>query len=315
MMKGFSLWTRAVRAPFFTASVVPVLLGAAVAWYQGWSLSWGCLALTLVGAVAAHAGANLANDFHDHVGGTDWINRYRSPFNGGAGLIQEGRLSPRTVALAAGAAYLVGALAGLALTWLRGWPVLALMLAGAALGVCYTAPPLRLSYRGVGELAVGLAFGPLLVLGSYYVQAGRFSWTPVLASLPVGFLITAVLYINQFPDVEPDRGTGKDNWVVRLGTARAFWGYCVLVAVPYLAILGTVLSRTLPVPALLGLLSLPLAARAVAVARRHHADPSLIVPSCALTVNTHLATGVLLAVGLVAGRWLGPVVWWLGLGG
>jgi len=299
---------RAMRAPFFTASFVPVSLGAAVAWYQGCGFSPLLYLACLLGVVAVHGGTNLANDYYDDLTGTDRINRYRSPFNGGAGLIQEGALTPRQVLAAAAAMYGLALACGLYLTWVRGWPVLALAAVGGASGFFYTAGPFKASYAGWGEPLVGLNFGPLVVLGAHYVQSGHMSWLALLASLPVGLLIAAVLYVNQFPDIEADSAVGKKNLVVRLGTGRAVWGYHALLALAYLVVIAGVAAGALPPPALAALLSMPLALRAARNAHAHHADPRRMVASCALTVGVHLTTGLLLLVGIICGgAFLGPV--------
>lgn len=295
------VWLRAMRAPFFTASFIPVSLGAAVAWYEGHPFSPLLYLVCLLGIVACHGGTNMANDYYDHLTRDDWVNQFRSPFNGGAGLIQEGILTPGTVLRAAAAMYAVALACGAYLAWRCGWAVAAMAAVGFVSAFFYTAGPLRLSYVGWGELLVGLNFGPLVVLGSHYVQSGRLSPLALVAALPVGFLIAAVLYINQFPDIAADAEVGKRNWVVRLGTARALPVYYAMLGASYAAVAAGVAAGLLPTPTLAALLTLPLAWRAAANARANHADPRRMVPSCALTVNVHLFTGLLLLCGIVCG--------------
>lgn len=300
-----SLWLREVRLPFLTASVIPVLVGAAVAWHDARLFNLPLFLLTLAGAVLAHAGANMANDYFDAKSGNDALNRYRSPFNGGAGVIQAGLLTPRQVHLGSLVCLAAAAGIGLYLSAVRGPGVLALMLTGGVAAYFYTANPIRFAYHGVGELLVGLSFGPLIVVGAHLVQTGAVSPAAVMASLPVGFLIMAVLYINQFPDFEADRAVGKRHWVVRLGTRRALPGLAVLLLAPYPAVALAVAVGLAPWTALACLLTVPLALRAFRVALLHHDAPVALRPANAMVIGTHLLTGLLLTGGYLAGALLG----------
>jgi 1,4-dihydroxy-2-naphthoate octaprenyltransferase len=294
------LSVRILRAPFFTATLAPVLLGAAVAWAEGY-FHLGYLILTLVGALAIHAGLNVINDYFDHLSGNDAANPHPTPFSGGSRVIQEGIVTARQMLAISVAAFSVGAIIGLFLAATRGWTVLWLGLAGAFFAIFNSAPPFKLSYRGHGlaELGVGLGFGPITVLGSYYVQAQRLSPAALWASIPVAILIVAVLYINEFPDYEADKAVGKRTPVVLLGRERAVWGYVGLMAANYVAILSGVALKMLPLATLLALVTLPLAYQAVRRALRSHSAVAELIPANAATVTIHLATGLLLCIGYV----------------
>jgi 1,4-dihydroxy-2-naphthoate octaprenyltransferase len=296
---------RVLRAPFFTATILPVSLGAAVAWQEG-SLHLGYLLLTIMGTLGIHAGLNVGNDYFDHLSGNDEANPHPTAFSGGSRVIQEGLVSPRRIWGVSLAAYLVGIAIGLYLAVARGWPVLWLGLAGVFLAFFNSAPPLRLSYRGHGlaELGVGLGCGPIAVLGSYYVQTQRLSATAIWASIPLAILIVAVLYINEFPDYEADKATGKNTPVVVLGRRRAVWGYVLLLVANYVAIILEVVLGAMPTLALLALLPLPLAYRAMRCALRSYDSVPELVPANAATVQIHLATGFLLSLGFVLSRLL-----------
>ena len=296
-------WIMAIRAPFFTASIAPVVVGVAAAFYEGYAINWWYAVVTLVGVVAVHGGTNLANDYYDHRTRDDWINKTPTPFSGGSRVIQNGLLSPRAVLIYALACFGVGIVCGLYLWRVTpGNVVLWLGMVGVASGFLYTAAPVAIGYRGIGELFVGLNFGPVAVLGAHYVQAGHLSPVALMASIPVGLLITAVLYINEFPDYEADRQVNKKTLVVLLGPKRARIGYIIIMALTYAAVAAFVALGGLPAWALLGLATLPLAAKAVAVAMRHYAEPYTLLPANAQTILVHFATGILLAVGLVLGR-------------
>lgn len=299
-MSSLSVWARATRPRYFTATLVPGVLGAAVAHHQTGTLSWTLLALTLAGLVLAHAGANLANDYCDRQG--DVVNPSYSPFNGGSRVIVDGLLRPGQVLRGSLLCYALAVLVGLYLAQLRGGPILVFTITGLLSGFFYVAGPVRLAHRGLGEIFVGINFGPLIVLGSYFVQTQRVSWVPILASLPVGMLITAVLYINEYPDLEADRAVGKDTLVVRWGTERALPGYYLLLAGPYIVVLASILLGLLPAATRWALLTAPLAIVAGLVARSFHRQPQRLLPANALTVGVHVLTGLLLVWGFVAVR-------------
>jgi 1,4-dihydroxy-2-naphthoate octaprenyltransferase len=296
-------WIVAIRAPFFTASVAPALVGVAVAFYEGYGVNWWHAALTLVGLLAIHGGTNLANDYFDHVTRDDWVNLTPTPFSGGSRVIQEGIISPRAIFIYSLACFAVGIACGLYLWRVTpGNVVLWLGLVGVASGSLYTAVPVTIGYRGVGELFVGLNFGPLAVLGAHYVQAGHLSPAALMASVPVGLLIAAVLYINEFPDYDADKQVKKKTMIVIFGPERARYGYIILIALTYAAVAAFVAFGGLPAWALLGLLTLPLAAKAVAVLMRNYREPYQLIPANALTIVVHFGTGILLSVGLALGR-------------
>jgi 1,4-dihydroxy-2-naphthoate octaprenyltransferase len=301
-MKTVKVWVRAAHIQFYTAVLVPAVLGAGVARYHVGVFSLPLLLVTILGLCLAHAGTNMANDYYDYTSGNDVINRNYSPFNGGTRVIVEGLLPPGQVLRAAVLCYVLAVAVGGYLAYLRGPRVLVFVVVGLFCGFFYSADPVRLANHGVGELFVGLNFGPMVVLGSYYVQTQRVDWLPLLASLPVGLLIAAVLYINEYPDLEADSAVGKYNLVVRQGLQRALPGYYALMGAPYVIVLTSVVLGLMPGSVLLCLLTLPLAAVAVTVARCHYAEPRRLLPANALTVGTHLLTGLLLGTGFFWGR-------------
>jgi len=294
---------RVLRAPFFTATVVPVLLGTAIAWQEG-VFHWRYFLLTLFGALCVHAGLNLSNDYFDHLLGSDEINQELTPFSGGSRVIQEGILAAREVLRLALGFYLVGILIGLYLAVVRGWFVLVLGVVGVLMAFFHTALPFKFSYigYGLGELAVGLGFGPFIVLGSYYVQARTVSYEALCASIPVGLLITAVLYINEFPDYVADKAVGKNTLIVVLGRERAVLGYIVLLVAAYVVIVVGVALHIFPYTLLLALLTVPLAYRGIRGAARFHSNTQKLIPTQAATIQLHLVTGLLLCLGYAVAK-------------
>lgn len=304
MLRFLAFWARAARVPFLTGSTMPVFVCAALAWYETHQFHWGLWLLTLLGMVLIHSGANLANDFFDHLSGNDEANvEFLTPFTGGSRVIQSGEVGAATVLVAALLCFGAGSLVGLYLTWARGLWVLGLGLIGVGSSFFYTAPPFRLAHRGVGELCIALDFGLLPSLGTYYVQTQVLSWGALVAGLPSAFLITAVLFINQFQDMRADAAVGKRHWVVRLGRARARFLYLLLLAGAPVSIIVGVLLGWLPTWALIGLLGgapLPGMLRA---AMTQYDDPQRLAPANAGTVAMHLLTGVLMTLGILIGGW------------
>jgi 1,4-dihydroxy-2-naphthoate octaprenyltransferase len=295
--KKLMIWLRELRVPFLTASIVPVILGSVVALIKMGNIDLFYLVLTLLGVCLLHAGTNVANDYFDYRGGTDNVNKeFVTPFSGGSRVIQQGLLSPKEVLAGSIILFALGALIGLYLTFTRGVTVLYLGAIGIISGFFYTAPPFKFASRGIGEFLVGLNFGVLVVLGSYYVQTKSLTIEPLLASLPVSLLITAVLWINEFPDYKADRDTGKLTLVVRLGRKKAVDLYKILMFSPYIIIVGFVALGYLPLFFLLGLLTLSKAKAAVEIAKRYYEDPKNLAPANGLTIATHLQTGILLSI-------------------
>lgn len=294
------LYLEELRAPFFTATLVPVFVGTAIAWDRTGSFNFGYFILTLFGATFLHAGANVINDYFDHKRGCDEANKeFVRPFSGGSRMIQKGLLSPREVLIEALLFFTLGSLIGIYLVWSRGIPVLYIGIIGLISGFFYSAPPLSLNDRGIGEVLIGLNFGVLMVLGTYFVQTGSFSLEPIIASLPIALLVIAILYINEFPDYNADKQVGKNHLVVRLGKRRAATGYLLLISLAYISITaGVVFSAVTPF-ALLGLLTLPLAVKAVKTTLSNYDDTSNLIPANAMTIVIHLVTGVLIGIGYV----------------
>ncbi|MEW6676612.1 MAG: prenyltransferase [Pseudomonadota bacterium] len=281
----------ATRPAFLTITLAGCLLGFSLAPV----LHGGLAALTLLLALLAHAGVNVLNDYYDHLNGTDAANTGRLfPFTGGSRFIQNGVLSPRqTLAygLALFAAVTVG---GLGLIQAAGAGLFWIGLAGLLIGWAYSAPPLKLNSRGLGEICVAAGF-LLVVAGSAYVQQGYFDALPWIAGLPYALLVTNVLYINQFPDREADRLVGKWHWVVRLEPAVATRGYWLILALAGAALAGGVLAGTLPVWGLLSLLGMVPALQAGRLLVAHAATPGRLAPAIRMTILAAHLQPVILA--------------------
>ncbi len=291
------LYLLEMRPPFFTAAIVPVLLGSALAWHNTSKFSWFLFFLTLLGGVLLHAGVNITNDYYDHKSGTDDINKeFANPFTGGSRMIQNGLLSPREVLIEGLLCYAVGSLIGIYLIYRCGLPILWLGLFGVATSFFYTAPPIKLVHRGIGEIFIGLNFGTFMTLGAYYVQTQKLSWAPVIASLPVALLILLVLYINEFQDYNADKTVGKLHWVARMGRQAASKGYAILLISVYFMVALGVITGDLSKWSLAAFLTIPLAVKAIKIVRKEYDNPAALTPANALTIQLHLFIGLILTV-------------------
>jgi 1,4-dihydroxy-2-naphthoate octaprenyltransferase len=290
----------ATRPAFLSVTLCAWLVGLGAAHYSGVALEPVRAALTLAFALIAHAGVNVLNDYYDARIGTDAINVERIfPFTGGSRFIQNGVLSLAQTGWFG--ATLFGAVvgAGLWLVALSGAGLLWIGLAGLAIGWAYSAPPLKLNSRGLGELCVAAGF-VLIVVGTDYVQRGQFARIAPIAAMPYALLVTNLLYINQFPDREADRRTGKWHLVVRLGPARARWGYLAIAAAAFAWLALAIQSSALPPRGLVALLAAFPAALAARELWRYAAQPARLGGAIKLTIVAALAHGLLLSAALMS---------------
>jgi len=295
---------RAVRLPFLTGSLMPVALVAALACWRGaWGGFWYFL-LTALGVAGLHTGGNLINDYYDSFG-SDPINRFVTPFSGGSRVIQNQELEAETVRNMAYACLGLGVACGLALMY-YGRPWVALFgLFGLAAAYLYSASPLQLMSKGLGELTIFLAFGPVLTLGAYYALTGRVAPEGFYIGLPLAFLITAILWINEFPDLEADAAAAKEHLVVRLGLKKSRLVYAGLMLAPFLSLPFLMEIFHLPGHLFAGLVALPLAVQAVRLAWVTPPTDEEFIPIQALTIKTHFLLGVSLTLAFLYAAWWG----------
>ena len=299
MTKIFT-WVVIMRLPFLSATFVPIFVGAAIAKFAGYPIQWGWLALTALGGALLQIGTNTSNDYYDHVSGTDEINYNYSNvgLNGGGRGIQMGLISPKGMLTLAIITFGLSALVGIPLIQKAGLAVLWLGLIGFLSGLFYTAPPFKFSSRkGLGELLIGLNFGPLMVAGSALVQTGKLLPEAFLVGIPIGLLIAAVVYVNEFPDHDSDKKTGKNTLIVVFGPEKARAGYVSLVVGAFLSIIALVLSERLPSESLISLLAAYFGFRAIQTLYKHY-NSRLLEPANWGTIIMHNVTGLLLFIGL-----------------
>jgi len=295
------LWTGILRAPFFTASIAPVILGAAVAYQQQSAIHWSTLFLTLIGAIIAHAAANVINDYYDHQSGNDEVNIHHNTFSGGSRMIQNKIITPGATFFIAVCLFLITIVIGLYLNFVTaGNVILYIGIVGLFLGFTYSATPFKLSYRGIGEMAIIGSFGPLIVIGTYYIQLESLDILPLLASIPSGILVGLILFINEFQDMQADGSVGKNTLVVQMKEKRrSLLVYKALLIFVFLWMAGFTVLNIFPLWTLLTMLALPLAFRALAIASKNYAKIDELLPVNALTIGMHLIITLLFAIGFI----------------
>ncbi len=306
---GSRFWRGVLRVadPKITlASVASMVLGAALAIHDARSLGeirWAALALSFVGIFCLEAAKNASGELVDWDSGTDVrvTEEDRSPFSGGKRVLVDGLWTRAQTAVVAAVFYALTLGIGLHLA-AREPRVLALGFAGGALAFFYHAPPVRLSYRGLGELAVFVCYGPLTLAGTYLVARGELTPRAFLLSIPLGLQIGAFLFINEFPDAIADAASGKRTLVVRLGKRAASKAFVLfpVFAFGLLALLPWI--GGLPRAVWLGFAGLPFAALAAARLAKRYARTRDVIPAQALTLASFVAMSIGASAGLLVTR-------------
>jgi len=288
-----SIWIKEVRAPFLLLPVVFVPVSLAMSWDAGFFNPTTAL-LTFVAAVSLHASVNVLNDYFDFRSGID-LATTPTPFSGGSRVLPAQELTPVAV-LYGGVAFLgAGAAIGVYFLVTSAFsPILAAILAVvvvSVVGYCTV-----ISRWGLGELAAGLNFGPLLFIGTYYIQTGRLVAEPIIVGTTLGILVAGILYINEFPDTVADERSGRRHLVIRWGKRKAAYRFRVLIAGSYaVLILGVVAGIVTPL-ALISLVALPKAWSGTGVLVKNYDKTMELIPGMASTVMATLMTGALLLV-------------------
>jgi 1,4-dihydroxy-2-naphthoate octaprenyltransferase len=292
---------RATRAPFLTATLVPVFLGLAVAAQEGF-FDAATAILTVVAASAVHMGLNVANDVFDTLAGADDANTNPTPFSGGSRVLQNALVSIGQMSMLATGCYAVAGAIGLLLFAMRGSATLVAIAAiGLVVSLGYTMPPLKLAYRGWGEVATAVGFGPLMLLGAYVVQSGgALSLSALVASLPVGLLVAMILYVNEVPDRISDARADKLTLPVRFGKREVILGFDAVIVATFAIVAGGSALGLLPLPCLLALMAIPLAWEVHRGLVRFYDDPYALMPTMALNIRLHFTVGLLLWFGYLA---------------
>ena len=289
-------WLLVIRAPFLPLSVVLAFLGTCIAWYNG-AFHLGYALLAFFGLLLAHISVDVLNEYADYKSGID-LETQRTPFSGGSGALPSGLITPRQALWLGIASFVVIVPIGIFFVIVSGWALLPLLVVAALCILIYT--PFILKTRWP-EWAPGLGMGALPVLGAYFVQTGDYILPAVVAAIPSGILVHNLLLLNEFPDVEADKEADRKTLPIIIGKAKASVVYSVLTVVVYLWIIGAVIAGLMPVFCLLGLLTFPLAIKAIQGALKYQ-DASKLGSAMANNVLVVMLTQLLLGIGyLLAG--------------
>jgi 1,4-dihydroxy-2-naphthoate octaprenyltransferase len=290
----------AARPAFLAASAAPVLVGTAAGFAESGRFDAVLFLLALFAIMFLHSGANLANDYFDHISGNDEANKNPTPFSGGSRFIQEKILPAKTILILSMACLAIGAAIGVVILYItRSIFILILGLAGLVGGFFYTAPPVKLGYRCLGEIAVAFLFGILPVAGSYYLQTQRVDLIVLLPGVIVGILIFLVILINEFPDRSADAAVNKRTLVVSFGAAKSVWIYRLTLALSYVLAFVLVFYEDTIFAGLFYLLTIPLAAAAMKAANKKDLVIQGEVRANKITIVLHSVGSIALTTGFI----------------
>ncbi len=293
MVSAVRAWIIAARPHTLSIGVNPVLVGCAMAWAETGHIDLRLMLLSMLGALLLQAGTNLDNDVSDFERGTDRAGRLGLPRATALGL-----LTPRQVRIASRACFALATVFGLMLAWHGGWPILIAGIASAAAAMAYSGGPRPISYTPFGDVVVWLFFGLVAVCGTYYLQTLTLSPGVIVAATMVGLPATAVLVVNNYRDLDPDRAVGKHTLAVWLGRAFSRWEYAFLILAPFMLLgvlsLYTSIGYTLAVP----LLALPMAIGLVRRFWREVPGPAFN-PLLAQTARFQVLFAALLCAGIL----------------
>ncbi|HTY44694.1 MAG TPA: 1,4-dihydroxy-2-naphthoate octaprenyltransferase [Patescibacteria group bacterium] len=289
---------QAVRAFAFPASLIPVLIAGALALSYPGQVAWRLYPLVIICSLLLHASTNVIAEYFDFKKGVDQKHTF-----GSSRVLVDGLLNPKEVLLEGYALLGLSFLLGLILVTVRGLPMLLIGLAGISGGYFYSAGPVGYKYLGLGDIMVFLLMGPLMVAGAYYALTGAFQARALYVSLPVGFLVAAILNANNLRDIPYDKAAKVKTLEMILGWRLAKRTYFLLIGSAYAGVLIMIVTAVLPAWSALVALSLPLAIRNIKTVGTSLPDnPQQIAAADVETAKLHLAFGTLLALSLLIAR-------------
>jgi 1,4-dihydroxy-2-naphthoate octaprenyltransferase len=291
------IWWKAFRFHFTSASFMPGILGGMIAWTTDEKFLPGYFLLVILGLLLNHMALNMTDDYYDFRHLVDvFATDGKNPYTGGSGLLSSGLIQPQKMKNIFITFYIIAIGIGVFLGMMRGAFILLFLVIGFFCAFFYTAPPIRFGYRGLGEMAQLLCFGPGIGIGAYYVQAQRISWEAFWGTLPFGIMLFSMITINEIPDYDEDQKGGKLNLVARFGREAGVWLFILSLLSAYGAIvLGVVLGR-IPVLGLISLVTLPIAYKTISILRAFYQEPIKMAPANLGMICTHNFTAILLVL-------------------
>ncbi len=291
------VWWKAFRFHYTSASFMPGILGGMIAWTADGKFHPEYFLLVMLGLILNHMALNMTDDYYDFRHLVDvFATDAKNPYTGGSGLLSSGLIQPQRMRQVFITFYLIAISIGVFLGVMRGPFILLLLAIGFFCAYFYTAPPIQFGYRGFGELAQLICFGPGIGMGAYFVQAQRISWEAFWGTLPFGIMLFAMITINEIPDYFEDQRGGKLNLVVRFGRETGVRLFIVSVLSAYVVILvGVVLGR-IPVLGLISLLTFPIAYKTISILKTYYREPRKMAPANLGMICIHNFTAILLAL-------------------
>lgn len=297
-MSNVKAWMMQIRAPFLVLTPISVLVGVSVAVWEDYSINAVYLALAFIGAMLAHIAVNVINEYFDYKSGVDF-KTVRTPFSGGSGILVEGLLSPRSVYIL-GILCIAGIIAiGIYFIIVHGAAIIPLGILGIITVYFYTTHITKSPF--LCAIAPGLGFGPFMIMGTYFALTGGYSVAAGLASIVPAFLVSNLLLINQFPDVEADATVARRHLPIVIGRKKSAVVYTVFLLCAYAALIISVATGVLPFWALLGLITLPLAFAVIKGANQYYDQIEQLVPTLGRNVVLTLFLPLLMAIGVFVG--------------
>lgn len=295
-MASMKTWLMQIRASFLLVTLVSVLVGVSVAVYQSYSINALYLGLAFVGALLSHIAVNVFNEYFDYKSGVDF-KTMKTPFSGGSGVLPAGLLNPRSVYILGIACVAVIVAIGGYFIYAQGPLIIPIGVVGILTVYFYTTHITKLPL--LCAIAPGLGFGPLMVMGTYFALTGTYSLAAGLASLVPAFLVSNLLLLNQFPDVEADASVSRRHLPIAIGREKSSLIYAALVLDAYAALVAAVAFGVLPYMALLGLATLPLGFLVVMGVRKYHDQIERLIPVMGRNVMLTLTFPMLMAIGII----------------
>jgi 1,4-dihydroxy-2-naphthoate octaprenyltransferase len=294
-LKRLGVWWKAFRFHFTSASFMPGILGGMIAWTIDGKFLSGYFLLVMLGLLLNHMALNMTDDYYDFRHLVDvFATDGKNPYTGGSGLLSSGLIQPQKMKNVFMTFYIIAIGIGVFLGIMRGSFILLLLAVGFFCAYFYTAPPIRFGYRGLGEMAQLLCFGPGIGIGAYYVQTQRISWEAFWGTLPFGIMLFSMITINEIPDYDEDRKGGKLNLVARFGRKTGVWLFILSLFSAYGAIVAGVILGRIPALGLISLLTLPIAYKTISILRNYYQEPIKMAPANLGMICTHNFTAILL---------------------
>ncbi|MBT4513367.1 MAG: prenyltransferase [Chloroflexi bacterium] len=293
-MSTAKIWIAETRPQFLILTPICVFVGIAASLYDGISFHGLYFALALIGAICAHITVNVLNDYFDYKTGVD-LKTTRTPFSGGSGILPSAAMKPNEVMLLGMVSLAIVIGIGTYFITVYGVDILPIGIAGVICASLYT--PLIMRLPGASEIAAGAGFA-FITLGTYFTQDGTYSSASAVVSTVTFLLVANLLLINEIPDTEADRLGKRKHIPIVLGTQAAARIYALINILAYITIIAGVISQAIPALALLGLLTIPLAIKAMKGAVKNHNDIENLVPSLGANILVVLVTPLLMSIGI-----------------